>query len=380
MATLMRSNLRALRQRCGVRQHTLAAQAGVSRQTLSTIEAGTTVPSTQIALCLARVLKCRVEDIFSLEERAPALVATLAGDDNAGAPPSGPQVRVAMGQIGRNWVARALDREPGCAPGTPADGIASVPARRRGAVRVSPLRKLEDLQRNLFVAGCDPALGLLGRHLEERLGGPRLHWLDLASRPALDELASGRVHVAGLHLDDVSSGNLNAATVQSRLGRTPTLLVTLATWELGIAYRARPGQALKGVADLTRKGLRFVAREPGSGAEQLLQSALAQAGISLADLNLAARVRGHSAVARAVASNLGDAGITTRAAATACQLSFTALAEARFDLALLAASAADERVQTMLDALTSARFRADLGAIAGYRAERTGTTVAGADA
>ena len=115
----MRSNLRALRQRCGVRQHTLATQAGVSRQTLSTIEAGTTVPSTQIALCLARALKCLWMTYSPSRKRPPVLVATLAGEDNAGAPPSGPQVRVAMGQIGRNWVARALDREPGCAPGLP---------------------------------------------------------------------------------------------------------------------------------------------------------------------------------------------------------------------------------------------------------------------
>ena len=383
MASAIRSSVRSLRQRLGVQQRDLAAQIGVSRQTLSAIEAGTTVPSTQIALNLARALQCRVEDMFSLEEDAKGLEVQFVrdgGPQGAGWARGAQRVRVAVGQVDQQWVARALDGDQGFAPGTPADGIATVPVgkARVASTRVRPLRDLDALLRNLFVAGCDPALGLLGRHLEERLRGPRLHWIDLASRPALDELATGHVHVAGLHLDDLGAGNLNAATVRSRFGSTPMLLVTLATWELGIVYRAQAGHTLKGAADLARKGMRIVAREPGSGAQQLLESALDRAGLAMRDLTVVATARGHRSVAQLVASQVGDAGIATRAAATPFGLAFAPLAESRFDLALTAASGSDQRVQAMLECLSSGRFRKDLGAMVGYHANKTGDTVAGA--
>jgi molybdate-binding protein len=291
-------------------------------------------------------------------------------------------VRVAIGRIDSQWVARSLDGEQAFAPGTPADGIATVPTgkARVAGTSVRPLRDLDALVRNLLVAGCDPALGLLGRHLEERLHGPRLHWIDLASRSALDELAAGHVHVAGLHLDDLGAGNLNAATVRSQFGSTPMLLVTLATWELGIVYRAQAGHALKGIEDLARKGLRFVAREPGAGAQQLLESALDRAGLSMQALTVAATARSHRTVAQLVASHVGDAGIATRSAASPFGLAFTPLCDSRFDLALTAESATDPRVQVMLDCLSSGRFRKDLGAMVGYHSNKTGATVAGAQA
>jgi len=370
-----------------MQQRDLASQVGVSRQTLSSIEAGTTIPSTQIALALARALQCRVEDIFALEDDAKVIEAQFVRDvgvQGALSNPSSPasRIRVAIGQVGKQWIARSLDGEQTFAPGTPADGIATAPVGKTRVTdtRVRPLRDLDALLRNLFVAGCDPALGLLGRHLEERLRGPRLHWIDLASRPALDELAASRVHVAGLHLDDLSAGNLNAATVRSRFGSTPMLMVTLATWELGIVYRPQSGRALKGAADLARKGLRVIARETGSGAQQLLESALDCAGLSMTALAVAATARGHRAVAQLVASGVGDAGVATRAAATPFGLAFAPLAESRFDLALTAELAADERVQAMLECLSSSRFRKDLGAMVGYHANKTGDTVEGAQA
>jgi len=65
MNTLL-SQVRELRQRAGLQQQELAARAGISRQSLSALEAGTAVPSTTVALALARTLGCRVEDLFAL--------------------------------------------------------------------------------------------------------------------------------------------------------------------------------------------------------------------------------------------------------------------------------------------------------------------------
>jgi putative molybdopterin biosynthesis protein len=378
MDSTIRSGLRAMRQRLGMQQQDLATRVGVSRQTLSAIEAGTTVPSTAIALGLARLLQCRVEDLFSLAGDTREIEAQLVADGTggqAGSSLEAGKLRVALGQVGEQWIARSLGGDPSLLLGTPADGIATVPRRVTGTVRVRPLRDVDALRRNVFVAGCDPALGLLGRHLEERLQGPRLHWIDLASHPALEELAAHRVHVAGLHLDDVDEGNLNAVTVRRRFGDQPMVLVTLAAWELGIAYRPHQGKAPRTVADLARKGMRVIGREPGAGARQLLESALRRAKLALGDLDVVAIAHGHRSVAEMVSSGAGDAGITTRAAASPLGLGFVPIAESRFDLTFRAQFASDARMQALLECLSSARFRKDLGAMSGYRTAKTGATV-----
>jgi putative molybdopterin biosynthesis protein len=383
MKSAVRTTVRSLRQKLGLQQHDLAKQVAVSRQTLSSIEAGETVPSTLIALNLARALRCKVEDLFLLADEPGEIEARLMKVGSAGSAPSHSpagntrKVRVALGLLGQQWVARPLDDDLALTQGTPADAIATMRKGRAGfnSVRAHPLRDLEALRRNLFVAGCDPALGLLGRHLEERFRAPRLHWIELASHPALEELAQNRVHVAGLHLDDVKAGNHNAAAVRRRFGDRPMMLVTLAAWELGLVFRPGKMRGPRGVADLARTSTRVVAREVGAGAQELLESALRSAGLGIEDLNVVARARGHRAVAQMIATGLGDVGISTRSAAASFDLGFEPLAEARFDLVFSAESATDPRVQALLDCLSSGRFRKDLGAMTGYRTTRTGAAV-----
>lgn len=56
--------------RAGLRmtQQQLAEAAGVSRQTVNAIESGKFVPSTVLALKMARIFGCKVEEIFQLED------------------------------------------------------------------------------------------------------------------------------------------------------------------------------------------------------------------------------------------------------------------------------------------------------------------------
>ncbi len=54
--------------RLGLTQAELALMAGVSRKTINTVENAVFIPSTLIALVLARTLKMRVEELFYLIE------------------------------------------------------------------------------------------------------------------------------------------------------------------------------------------------------------------------------------------------------------------------------------------------------------------------
>ena len=60
------SNLKAIRTEAGLTQGELADRAKVSRKTINTVENGVFVPSTLLALTLARTLGTTVEDLFFL--------------------------------------------------------------------------------------------------------------------------------------------------------------------------------------------------------------------------------------------------------------------------------------------------------------------------
>ena len=59
--------LKELRAAAGLTQAELAARVSVSRKTINTVENGVFIPSTLLALKLARALSVRVEDLFYLD-------------------------------------------------------------------------------------------------------------------------------------------------------------------------------------------------------------------------------------------------------------------------------------------------------------------------
>ena len=64
----MKNNLRVERAILRVTQQQMAEKIGVSRQTIVAIESEKYVPSTVLAMKIAKVCKKKVEDIFFLED------------------------------------------------------------------------------------------------------------------------------------------------------------------------------------------------------------------------------------------------------------------------------------------------------------------------
>ena len=62
----LNNNLEEIRKSVGMTQLQLSERADVSRKSINAIENGIYVPSTVLALKIAKILKCKVEDIFKL--------------------------------------------------------------------------------------------------------------------------------------------------------------------------------------------------------------------------------------------------------------------------------------------------------------------------
>ncbi len=160
-------------------------------------------------------------------------------------------------------------------------------------------------RRRLVLAGCDPAVGLLSR-MVERASGVEIVAAAASSKLALTWLSEGKVHIAGTHLEDAKTGELNLPQIRKLFPDGDFRVVTFASWEEGLVVAPGNPKGIRGVEDLARKALRFVNREPGSGSRALLEERLAKAGIGAPQVQGYERVAdGHLAAAECLVSQEG---------------------------------------------------------------------------
>lgn len=70
MARIITNRVKELRAASGWTQEQLAQAAGVSRQSINSIERNRYVPSLELALVFAGLFACSTDEIFQLEEKA----------------------------------------------------------------------------------------------------------------------------------------------------------------------------------------------------------------------------------------------------------------------------------------------------------------------
>ena len=367
----LETGLRRARQRSGFTQGELARRAGISRQTLSILESGRGQPSTLVALRLARVLRCRVEELFWLREEGGELRAELAG----GGERLGSR-RALLGWVAGRWVAHRLRRQDPLGLTIAADALLARAPRGGELARLVALRPIEALQANVLVTGCDPGLAVLAGRVEDRWPGQRLCWIGASSDAALQTLARGHAHVAGAHLFDEEAGEFNVPFVRRAFRGRPMVVITFAHLEEGFAVARGNPLRIRKPEDIARKGVRFVNREQGAGARRLLDRLLRKAGVPASAVRGYDRLLGgHLQVAQAVAMGAADAGVVARSAAVAHGLDFVPLSEERFDLVFPKEWSADARAGRIVETLEGRAFRRELGSLGGYDTRRSGQLV-----
>ena len=65
---MLKTRIRELRARDGLTQGDLAQRVGVRRETISNLEAGRYNPSLKLAMDIAKVFGCTVEEIFTFQD------------------------------------------------------------------------------------------------------------------------------------------------------------------------------------------------------------------------------------------------------------------------------------------------------------------------
>lgn len=367
------TNLAALRRSRGLSAIRLAAAAGVSRQTIYAMEAGTYVPNTAVALRLARALETTVEELFTLPDDASApnlrseRALLLPG---SGAVQAGQAVQLC--RVENRLLASVPSPLPWCFPATDAV-VAGRPA-RQAQTRVQVFQSGDDFTNRLLVAGCDPGISVLSRHVQP--AGVELVLAHRNSSQALALLKEGCVHIAGTHLRDEVSGESNLPQVGRLFPKHSVAVIAFAMWEEGILTAPGNPKHLRGIEDFARKDVSIVNREPGAGSRALLDSHLARLGLSAAAVRGYDRLApGHLPAAWQVQSGAVDACLATRAAARVFGLDFLPLVTERYDLVIRKRHLDLPRMQNLLDVLSRSGFRRELEGLGGYDTRVAGQRV-----
>jgi len=260
----------------------------------------------------------------------------------------------------------------------------AIPFSRATGKLLFPIRLVDawlEAQTELPAAGVAPAPPIYAGSNDPllewalRQSGSGLAVLARGSVQGLDDLASGRAVLAGLHLLDPESGTWNIAAARAHLPGARHVLIHWARRTQGLITAAGNPLGISGLRDAAERGLRFATRAAGAGSQRLLDVLLDREGIAAADLTTLGRpVETHADLATLIETGAADCGLGLRAAAG--HLGFLPLVgDESFDLVVSRRDYFEPPVQALLAFARSeglARHAAHLG---GYDLSGLGTVL-----
>jgi molybdate-binding protein/DNA-binding XRE family transcriptional regulator len=370
------TNLAQLRAKRAISAANLAAEAGISRQTIHAIEAGLYVPNTTVSLKLARILGTTVEELFQLEPERETIEETaevfiLGGVASL---PKGQPLRVAS--VNDRLV--AVPPDPASWGLQPADAVFLAPIRAGDSGVNAKVRFLGNGWKNpgrILLAGCDPSASLLAHSLERQ--GFELIIAYENSSQAIDLLHKGLVHVAGTHWADKASDKADFLPISKMFPRNSVAILSYAMWKEGLITAQDNPKKIAGIVDLSRRDIRITNRETGAGCRRLLDDLLRKNRIA------SNRVKGYDRItlgqlpaARLVQSGEVDCCIGTQAAASSMGLAFLPLAEKPYLLVLRRTHLTLPPVQALIETLGRDSYRREVEACVGYDMRMAGDRLA----
>ncbi len=209
-----------------------------------------------------------------------------------------------------------------------------------------------------FAGSHEPGIELASEFLKHSANPIQMDLTFTGSMEGLIALFRGEADVAGMHLWDSNTDEYNLPFANHVLAGETFILVNFVERTQG--WIVPPGNPL-GLAswtDITRKGLRFVNRQKGSGTRIRVDSYLHINQI------LPTAIKGytfeettHSGVALRIANGEADAGIGVQAAAQRLGLDFIPLFKEHYDLIYLEAASESPALGSLLSTLRAPAFQ-----------------------
>jgi putative molybdopterin biosynthesis protein len=202
-----------------------------------------------------------------------------------------------------------------------------------------------------------------------RESGSGLASLTEGTARGVDRLQRGEVIAAAIHVhgDAELFADANIAAVRALAGLHDAVLVGLARREQGLLVAPGNPKHLHSLADVLSSGARMAVRQPGAGAQMLLEVLLRRAGAGPKALHrLEPPCLTGPDLAAAVRTGKADCGIATRAAAKSAALDFVPMLWENFDLLMRQRNYFKPSIQALIGFIGQKRLKQRATELTGY--------------
>ncbi len=195
----------------------------------------------------------------------------------------------------------------------------------------------------------------------------------LGSTESLTSFAEGRCEIAGFHCPEGPVGETLWRQYRPYLKPRQHALIHMVRRTQGMIVAAGNPKKLRGIRDITKRGVHFLNRQSGAGTRLLLDWLLRENGIATKEVAGYGEVElTHSAVAAMIASGHADVGLGVETVARQFGLDFIPLLRENYFLLTQRSLLPQPGVGAVLALARSAEFRRAVDALAGYDASQSG--------
>jgi putative molybdopterin biosynthesis protein len=205
-----------------------------------------------------------------------------------------------------------------------------------------------------------------------RESGSGLASLAEGTARGVDRLLRGEVIAAAIHFHSETiaadgADGANVAAVRAMPGLHDAVLVGFARREQGLLLAPGNPKQLHSLADVLSSGAKMAVRQPGAGAQMLLDVLLTRAGAGPKDLRrLEPACLTGPDLAAAIRAGRADCGVATRAAAKSAGLDFVPLLYENFDLLMRQRSYFRPAMQALIGFVAQKRLTQRAAELSGY--------------
>jgi len=222
----------------------------------------------------------------------------------------------------------------------------------------------------------DPILDMLQTYMKKSYPEFYIFSANTGSTDGLKALNMGYTDIAWSHLYDPKTGEYNIPFLPTYLPNVKPVVVNLFYRDLGFVTLPGNPIRLKGFQDLTKRGVRFINRQKGSGTRLLIDQRLIDFGISSSKIEgYSDEVNTHLEVGLSILGKTANVGIATMAVSKFLSLDFIPITKERFDMIQSQETFFHKGVQALIRLLHSEEFRQKVEKIGGYDLKDSGRVI-----
>jgi putative molybdopterin biosynthesis protein len=181
------------------------------------------------------------------------------------------------------------------------------------------------------------------------------------------EVVAAAVHFHGADMSANAAGDANISALRALPSLHDAVLVGVVRREQGLVLAPGNPKKVQSLSDMLASGATMAVRQPGAGAQFLLDVLLKRAGINPRDLRrLDPPCLTGPDLAVAVRAGSADCGIATRAVAASAGLDFVPLVWESFDLLMRQRSYFQPAIQALVGFLRDKRLKQRAAELTGY--------------